>query len=119
MRVVTVPLASKRSVQDQVEFALAWLKRHRTKATLEGMARYAIPADHAYGVAMRDIKALGTILGRDQPLAIALWATGVYEARMLTSFVGDPERLTAAQMERIHDHVRESLLECAARVARR
>jgi 3-methyladenine DNA glycosylase AlkD len=100
MRVVTVPLASKRSVQDQVEFALAWLKRHRTEATLEGMARYAIPADHAYGVAMRDIKALGTILGRDQPLAIALWATGLYEARMLTSFVGDPEQLTAAQMER-------------------
>lgn len=92
--------ASKRPVKDQVEFALRWLKRHSTKATLEGMARYAIPSDHAYGVAMKDIKALGTMLGRNQPLAAALWATGVYEARMLTSFVGDPERLTAAQMER-------------------
>ena len=92
--------ASKRSVQDQVEFALTWLKRHSTKATLQGMARYAIPSDHAYGVAMKDIKALGTMLGRNQPLAVALWATGVYEARMLASFVGDPERLTAAQMER-------------------
>lgn len=89
-----------RSIDDQVQFALTWLKRHRTKATLEGMARYAIPSDHAYGVAMRDIKALGTILGRSQPLAVALWGTGVYEARMLASFVGDPERLTAAQMER-------------------
>jgi 3-methyladenine DNA glycosylase AlkD len=94
------PNASKRSVQDQVEFALTWLKRHRTKATLEGMARYSIPSDHAYGVAMKDIKALGTMLGRNQPLAVALWATRVYEARMLASFVGDPERLTAAQMER-------------------
>ena len=64
------------------------------------MARYAIPSDHAYGVAMEDIKALGTLLGRNQPLMIALWATGVYDARMLASFVGDPERLTAAQMER-------------------
>jgi 3-methyladenine DNA glycosylase AlkD len=64
------------------------------------VARYAIPSDHAYGVAMEDIKALGTLLGRNQPLTIALWATGVYEARMLASFVGDPERLTAAQMER-------------------
>ena len=88
------------SVQDQVEFALTWLKRHCTKATLEGMARFNIPSDHAYGVAMKDIKALGTMLGRNQPLAVALWATGVYEARMLASFVGDPERLTAAQMER-------------------
>jgi 3-methyladenine DNA glycosylase AlkD len=92
--------APKRSVQDQVEFALAWLRRHRTKAALEGMARYAIPADHAYGVAMREIKSLGTMLGRNQPLAVALWATGVYEARMLASFVGDPERLTAARMNR-------------------
>ncbi len=94
------PNALKPSVQDQVEFALAWLKRHGTRATREGMARYAIPSDHAYGVAMKDIKALGTMLGRDQPLAVALWATGVYEARMLASFVGDPERLTAPQMER-------------------
>jgi 3-methyladenine DNA glycosylase AlkD len=64
------------------------------------MARYAIPSDHAYGVAMRDIKALGKQLGRDQALAIALWDTGVYEARMLASFVGDPGQLTPAQMDR-------------------
>jgi 3-methyladenine DNA glycosylase AlkD len=91
---------STRSVQDQVEFALSWLKRHSSRATLEGMVRYAIPSDHAYGVAMKDIKALGKTLGRNQPLAVALWATGVYEARMLASFVGDPERLTATQMDR-------------------
>jgi 3-methyladenine DNA glycosylase AlkD len=94
------PNASKPSVQDQVEFALAWLKRHSTRATLNGMTRYAIPSEHAYGVAMKDIKTLGTMLGRNQPLAVALWDTGVYEARMLASFVGDPERLTAAQMDR-------------------
>ena len=90
----------KRLVAEQVEFALEWLKRHSTRATLEGMARYSIPSDHAYGVAMKDIKALGKTLGRNQPLAVALWATGVYEARMLTSFVGDPAQLTPAQMER-------------------
>ncbi len=94
------PNPSTLSVEDQVEFALTWLKRHSTRATLQGMARYAIPSDHAYGVAMKDIKALGTLLGRNQPLAVALWDTGVYEARMLASFVGDPQRLTAAQMER-------------------
>src|SRR5688572_23243058 len=66
------------------------------------MAWRAMPflRNHAYGVAMRDIKALGMTLGRNHALAIALWATGVYEARMLASFVGDPERLTPAQMDR-------------------
>jgi 3-methyladenine DNA glycosylase AlkD len=64
------------------------------------MARYSIPSDHAYGVAMKDIKALGKTLGRNHALAIALWDTGVYEARMLASFVGEPEQLTPAQMDR-------------------
>jgi 3-methyladenine DNA glycosylase AlkD len=82
-----------------VRAALAWLKSHSTKATLDGMARYAIPSDNALGVAMRDIKALGKELGRNQGLALALWQTGVYEARMLASFVGDPEKLTRAQMD--------------------
>lgn len=64
------------------------------------MARFAIPSDAAYGVAMKDIKALGKTLGRDHELALALWDTGVYEARMLASFVGDPAQLTSAQMDR-------------------
>jgi len=49
---------------------------------------------------MRDIKALGKKLGRNQELAAALWETGVYEARMLASFVGDPARITRAQMDK-------------------
>ena len=56
--------------------ALTCLKSHATVATLEGMARYAIPSDHAYGVAMKDIKALGKALGRDHELALALWRHG-------------------------------------------
>jgi 3-methyladenine DNA glycosylase AlkD len=87
-------------LDDRVRSALAWLKRHATKATRDGMARYAIPSDRAYGVAMKDIKTLGSSLGRDQALAAALWGTGVYEARMLASFVGDPQELTAAVMDR-------------------
>ncbi|HWM89447.1 MAG TPA: DNA alkylation repair protein [Thermoanaerobaculia bacterium] len=93
-------MKATQSLEDQVQAALTWLKSHSTKATLDGMARYAIPSDHAYGVAMKDIKALGKMLGRNHALAVALWATGVYEARMLTSFVADPEQLTPAQMDR-------------------
>jgi 3-methyladenine DNA glycosylase AlkD len=88
------------SLDDELQHALKWLKDHSTRATRDGMARYAIPSDHALGVAMRDIKALGKTLGCNHELAAALWETGVYEARILASFVGDPARLTAAQMDR-------------------
>lgn len=91
---------TSQSLADDVQSALKWLKDHSTEATLGGMARYAIPSDHALGVAMKDIKALGKQLGHNQELAAALWETGVYEARMLASFVGDPARVTPAQMDR-------------------
>ena len=73
-------LTPKQALEEQVQSALTWLKRHGTKANRDGMARYAIPSDHAYGVAMKDIKAFGKTLGRNQPLAVALWNTGVYES---------------------------------------
>ena len=92
--------AGKQALDAEVEVALGWLKTHATQATLHGMARYAIPSVNAYGVAMKDIKALGKLLGRKQELATALWDSGVYEARMLASFVGDPDAITAAQMDR-------------------
>jgi 3-methyladenine DNA glycosylase AlkD len=98
--VSTKKSAPKQSLDNQIQSALTWLKSHSTRATLEGMARYSIPSDHAYGVAMKDIKALGKTLGRNHELAVGLWTTGVYEARMLASFVGDPDQLTPAQMDR-------------------
>jgi 3-methyladenine DNA glycosylase AlkD len=46
------------------------------------------------------MKALGKMLGRNHELAAALWETGVYEARMVCSFVADPALITPAQMDR-------------------
>ena len=88
------------TVDQRVQVALTQLKARSSSATLSGMARYAIPADHALGVAMRDIKSIGQALGSDHGLAVALWDTGIYEARMLTSFVADPTELTSTQMDR-------------------
>jgi 3-methyladenine DNA glycosylase AlkD len=101
-KAATAPGASapEGSSKQQVQWVLDWLKAHATKATLQGMARYAIPSDNAMGVAMKDLKALGKKLGRQHQLALALWDTGCYEARILTSFVADPAKLTAAQMDR-------------------
>jgi hypothetical protein len=53
--VSTKKSAPKQSLDNQIQSALTWLKSHSTRATLEGMARYSIPSDHAYGVAMKDI----------------------------------------------------------------
>ena len=100
----TPPEATKKraqhSLEDEVQSALAWLKRHSSKKTREGMARYAIPSDNAFGVTMANMKVLAKRLGRNHELAAALWDTGVYEARMLASLIDEPARVTSAQMDR-------------------
>lgn len=84
----------------EAEAAVALLRKHATKAALDGMARYGIPSDRALGVPMNKIQAVAKQLGRDHALADVLWDTGVYEARLLVAYIGDPAQLTAAQMER-------------------
>ena len=80
--------------------ALDWLERHGSRSGLEGMARFNIRADKAFGVPMRQIQALAKQLGRDHDLAAALWDSGWYEARLLAAYVDEPARVTSAQMDR-------------------
>jgi 3-methyladenine DNA glycosylase AlkD len=77
---------------------LKWLERKGTKATRDGMARYGIVAKRAFGVPMGTLLLLRKRLGRDHALALDLWESGVYEARLLAALVGDPERVTRRQM---------------------
>ena len=84
----------------RVRDVLASLKKRGTKANRDGMARYAIVAPKSFGVSVGTLRDMAKRLGRDHDLALALWDTEWYEARMLTSFVDEPARVTAAQMDR-------------------
>jgi 3-methyladenine DNA glycosylase AlkD len=79
---------------------VAELKKLGTKTTRDGMARYAIPSDHAFGVPMSTMQAIARRIGRNHDLALALWETGWYEARTVAALIDEPERVTAAQMDR-------------------
>ena len=77
---------------------LAWLERRGTRANRDGMARYGIVARKVFGVPMRTLLVLRKRIGIDHDLALALWKTGWYEARLLAALIGDPARLTRRQM---------------------
>jgi 3-methyladenine DNA glycosylase AlkD len=87
-------------IQAQVDAALAALEKMSTKHDRDNLKRFGITAGKAYGVSMANIQALAKRLGRSHDLAAALWETGWYEARLLTSFVDEPARVTPAQMDR-------------------
>ncbi|HUF34542.1 MAG TPA: DNA alkylation repair protein [Gemmatimonadales bacterium] len=91
---MTVPSA-------RVREALEWLERRGSARTRDEMlTRYGITAPKAFGVSVGTIQQLAKRLGRDHALAAELWETGWYEARMLTAWVDEPARVTAAQMDR-------------------
>jgi 3-methyladenine DNA glycosylase AlkD len=87
-------------VDDQLRDTMAWLEKSGTRKTRDGMARYAIPSDTAFGVTVGELKRKAKELGTSHELAAALWETNRYEARMLASFIDDPARVTPAQMDR-------------------
>jgi len=64
------------------------------------MARYAIVAPKVFGVSVAALRDMGKQIEPDHALALALWKSGWYEARMLTAFVDEPARVTVAQMDR-------------------
>ncbi len=84
----------------KVQDVVATLRRLGSKRARDGMARYAIPSDHAFGMSMATIHQVAKRVGRDHALALALWKTGWYEARTLAAFVDEPSRVTPAQMDR-------------------
>src|SRR5688572_11432633 len=77
---------------------LAWLERHGSRQTVEGMARYGIRARRAYGVTVATLQVLRKQIGTNHALSLALWETGWYEARLLAAMLGDPARVTRRQM---------------------
>jgi 3-methyladenine DNA glycosylase AlkD len=95
------PKASvKVGVKKEAQAVLSSLERMGTRHDRENLAKFGITASKAFGVSVANIRVLAKRLGRNHELAAALWETGWYEARMLTSFVDDPARVTPSQMDR-------------------
>ena len=88
--------AIRRSADDIV----AWLKRTGTQRARDAMARYNIPSDKAFGVSVGQLQKHSRQFAPDHELALALWDTGWYEARMMAPSIDDAAQVTSAQMER-------------------
>ena len=79
--------------------AIAWLREHGSEEKRAGMARYAIPSEHAFGTSMGDIQALAKQLGRSHAFAAQLWKSPWYEARTLAAYIDEADKVSAQQME--------------------
>jgi 3-methyladenine DNA glycosylase AlkD len=82
-----------------VDEVLYMLRQKARPDQLEGMARFGMAPEGRLGVAVPDMRAIAKKTGKNHDLALALWDTGIAEARMVAAMVGDPQKLTEAQMD--------------------
>lgn len=77
------------------------IKRHATPAFKEQMQkRFGIHTELAAGTPVTTLRMLVKGLPRpDQPLAEALWETGVHEARIMASLLADPAQMTPEKLD--------------------
>jgi 3-methyladenine DNA glycosylase AlkD len=90
----------KKTAAPTVSIVVAELKKLASKRMRDGMLRFGIPNGNALGIEMNKIQSLAKRVGRSHELAEELWQTNIYEARILASFVAEPERVTPAEMDR-------------------
>ena len=78
---------------------IQYLRSAGKPENVAGMARYGIVSVRAFGVPLPVIRSLAKQIGIKHTLAQQLWASGIYDARLLAIFIEDPTRVTNRQME--------------------
>jgi 3-methyladenine DNA glycosylase AlkD len=86
------------AVTEEVEEIISQLKSLAVPSNISGMARFGINPNNTLGVSMPRIRQLGK-RKKDHNLALALWETGIHEARILASIIDQPAQLTSEQMD--------------------
>ena len=91
---------AQRDSAKELAYALKWMKKRGTKQNRDGLSRNGITAKKVFGISVVDMHELARELGRSHALSKALWKSGWHEARMLAAMVGEPARVTPAEMDR-------------------
>jgi 3-methyladenine DNA glycosylase AlkD len=75
------------------------LRAQGSAENVAGMARFGTSSADTLGVPMPVVRRTARAHKRDHELALALWDTGVHEARILSALVDDPKAVAEAQLE--------------------
>ncbi|MDP2370022.1 DNA alkylation repair protein [Rhodoferax sp.] len=79
--------------------ALTLLQQEARPTELAGMARFGINPAQRLGLSMPAMRRIAKTLGHDHALALALWDTGIADARIVAGMVAKPAKLGSRQMD--------------------
>jgi 3-methyladenine DNA glycosylase AlkD len=64
------------------------------------MSYFGVDVPKAHGISAPVLHALAKRIGKNHPLALELWATGIHEAKILATLIGESKKVTDKEMER-------------------
>ncbi|MFC1767942.1 DNA alkylation repair protein, partial [Candidatus Margulisiibacteriota bacterium] len=76
------------------------LKSLSNPKNVEGMARYGINSKNTLGICMPSLMSLNKKIKKDHKLALQLWDSDIFEARLLAAMVDIPELVTEKQADK-------------------
>lgn len=79
---------------------IATLKLQADAQAVQSMARFGVKPALALGISIPTLRRLAKEHGKDQALALALWDSGIHEARILASMVAEPQLVSPQLMDR-------------------
>jgi 3-methyladenine DNA glycosylase AlkD len=82
------------------EEVITRLKAEANPENVAGMARFGISSTNTLGISIYTLRKWAKEIGKDHELALKLWDSAFHEARILASFIEEPEKVTEAQLER-------------------
>lgn len=77
-----------------VKEIIAELKKHGSEYNRQGMKRFGINVDKAFGVNVPVMRKLAKRIGKNHELALKLWESGYHEARHVATMIADPKLTT-------------------------
>jgi len=92
--------APKRAQQWTKAAVLRELKALANPKVRAKMAYFGVNVPKAHGISVPILHKFAKQIGKDHQLARQLWKSGIHEARILATLIGESEKVTAAQMER-------------------
>jgi len=98
---------TKRSNQKNVRKPARWTKAavlRQLKAAADQrvrakMAYFGVHVPKAHGISAPVLHQFAKHIGKDHGLAQQLWKTGIHEAKILATLIGEAEKVTAAEMD--------------------
>ncbi|NMC58543.1 MAG: DNA alkylation repair protein [Candidatus Methanofastidiosa archaeon] len=83
----------------EYNLVLQKLKSLSNPDSLEGMARYGINTDKAFGISIPALRNIAKEIGNDHNMALKLWKLDYHETKILASMIEDSKILSEDQME--------------------